>query len=75
MHMVKFTLGNGKMEKSMVKVCLNIHQVWKHCVINCFSKGAKYDGEWNDDKATGNGIFIYSNGDKYDGKLFITFKK
>jgi len=34
-------------------------------------KGATYDGEWKDDKATGQGIFSYSNGDKYDGEIFI----
>ena len=40
------------------------------CLLILF-KGAKYNGEWKNDKATGNGIFIYSNGDKYEGKLYF----
>ena len=35
-------------------------QIWK--------SGAKYEGNWRDDKANGDGRFIYGNGDVYEGE-------
>ena len=35
-------------------------QIWK--------SGAKYEGNWRNDKANGDGRFIYGNGEVYEGE-------
>ena len=35
-------------------------QVW--------TDGARYDGEWNNDKAQGKGRFVHADGDVYEGE-------
>ena len=36
--------------------------------IYTFADGAKYDGEWKDDKQHGKGLYTFASGDKYDGE-------
>lgn len=34
-----------------------------------FNKGDVYMGSWKDDKFNGDGIYIFSNGERYEGTL------
>lgn len=36
-------------------------QIWKD--------GAKYEGEWINNKAQGRGVFVHPNGDLYEGEF------
>lgn len=33
-----------------------------------FPKGARYEGEWKNDRKEGKGCYHFSNGDHYDGE-------
>uniref|UniRef100_A0A8D2LHD1 MORN repeat-containing protein 5 n=1 Tax=Varanus komodoensis TaxID=61221 RepID=A0A8D2LHD1_VARKO len=36
-----------------------------------FKNGARYTGEYFDNKKHGHGVFIYPDGSKYEGKLYF----
>jgi hypothetical protein len=35
--------------------------------VKIFEDGSKYEGEWENGKKHGNGVFYWSNGNKYEG--------
>jgi len=39
-----------------------------HCPCCRFKNGARYIGEWVNNKKHGQGLFIYPDGSKYEGK-------
>ena len=47
----------------------------KNCHRLCrFANGATYDGEWKSGRKHGNGVFMYPDGSKYDGKYCFYLK-